>query len=316
MTRLVRRIAALLAMALWLQVSGVMAQAAPTAADKQRARELYTKGQKLFREGQYLEAQSSFEEAYTAVPNPVVLLSIAECQVRGEQFSLAVATYQRYLDERKDAPDRAQVEAQIAKLQQKPGRLTVESTPSGALVFVDGQDTAKLTPAEIELSSGDHMVAVQIEGFQRAEQSVTIPIGGSERLTFALPEVAKPAVAESDAAPPAEADGDRASTRLPVWIAVGVAGAGVVTGTLLGALALKTRNEFDKNPTEARADKGERLALFSDVGFGVAAAAGVTALVLYLTAGKGEAEATASTAFTVAPAIAERDVGLTGTLRF
>jgi hypothetical protein len=309
-------------MAVWLQVSFVSAQAAPgaasapTGADKARARELYTKGQKLFREGQYLDAQRSFEEAYMAVPNPVVLLSIAECQVRAEQFSQAVTTYQRYLDERKDAPDRAQVEAQIQKLSQKPAHLTVESTPAGALVFVDGQDTGKLTPAELELTGGDHMVAVQIEGFQRAEQSVNVLIGGHERVTFALPEVAAP-VAENTPNPAIETDtgGHARSSTLPVWIAVGVTGAGVVTGSILGGLALKTRNEFNDHPTEAKADKGERLALFADVGFGVAAAAGVTALVLYLTRNKGESEP-ASQAWNVAPTLSKRDAGITGTLRF
>ena len=321
MTRLVRRFAALLAMAVWLQVSFVSAQAAPTAAsgptaaDKARARELYTKGQKLFREGQYLEAQSTFEQAYTAVPNPVVLLSIAECQVRGEQFSQAVATYQRYLEERKEAPDRAQVEAQIEKLQKKPGHLTVESTPAGALVFVDGQDTGKLTPADLELPAGDHMVAVQIEGFQRAEQAVNVIIGSQERVTFALPEVAAPQVQTTTTMPTRTDEGAHAkSNTLPIWIAVGVAGAGVVTGSILVGLALKTRNEFTENHTEANADKGERLALFADVGFGVAAAAGVTALVLYLTRNKGESEP--SEAWNVAPALGKGHAGIQGSLRF
>jgi hypothetical protein len=324
MTRLVRRFAALLAMAVWLQVSSAMAQAAPSAApsapsgaDKARARELYTKGQKLFREGNYADAQAAFEEAYKAVPNPVVLLSIAECQVRSEQFSSAVSTYQRYLDERKDAPDRAQVEAQIQKLQQKPAHLTVESSPAGALIFVDGQDTAKLTPAEIELPAGDHMVAVQIEGFQRAEQAVTMVIGGNERLSFALPEVAAPTARRPRPAQQKAEEGRHGiQSNVPIWVSVGVAGAGVVTGSILGGLALKERNEFNKNPTEAKADKGERLALFADVGFGIAAAAGVTALVLYLTRDKGEENTQATQAFSVSPSLTKRDVGLTGTLRF
>ena len=55
-----------------------------------------------------------------AVPNPIVLLSIAECQVRSEQYAAGGDHVPRYLDERKEAPDRAQVEAQIAKLEGKP----------------------------------------------------------------------------------------------------------------------------------------------------------------------------------------------------
>jgi hypothetical protein len=321
MARLVRRLAALCSLALWLAVwsapAPTFAQPAasptpPTAQQKARARELYTKGQQLFRQGSFADAQRTFEDAYMAVPNPIVLLSIAECQVRSEQYAAAVTTLRRYLDERKDAPDRAQVEAQITKLEGKPAFLTVETTPPGAIIFVDGQDTAKLTPADLELSPGDHVIAVQIEGFQRAEQHVKLVIGQKDKLSLALPEVAP-------AAPPPVAerrpyDGGRERNKyLPVWVATGVAVAGVVTGSLLGGLALKSRSEFDDKPTEAKADKGEKLALFADVGFGVAVAGGVTALILYFTADEEQA---ATQAVSVAPSFARSELGVTGSLRF
>src|SRR5688572_6778415 len=90
MTRLVRRLAALLACALFLTAAmSTLSQSsalAQTPSMKARARELYTKGQQLFRQGDYAEAQRTFEEAYVAVPNPIVLLSVAECQVRSEQY--------------------------------------------------------------------------------------------------------------------------------------------------------------------------------------------------------------------------------------
>src|SRR5690606_4388952 len=94
----------------------------------------------------------------------------------------------------------------------------------------------------------------------------------------ALPEV--PSV---DLNPKLKAEG-----MLPVWVATGVAGAGLVTGVILGGFALKQKADFDVRPREATADKGERLALFADVGFGIAAAAGITALVLYFTRDKAE----------------------------
>jgi hypothetical protein len=321
---LVRRFAALFSLALWLSTAPVPAPVhaqpvaspqPPTAQAKARARELYTKGQQLFRQGHFADAQRTFEDAYMAVPNPIVLLSIAECQVRSEQFAAAVTTLRRYLDERKDAPDRAQVEAQIAKLEEKPAYLTVETTPAGALVFVDGQDTAKLTPAELELPAGDHRIAVQIEGFQRAEQQVTLVIGQRETLTLALPEVA-PAAPEpvADREP---YDGEPSRSRyLPVWVATGVAAAGLVTGSLLGGLALKERSKFNDDPTEASADKGEKLALFADVGFGVAVAGGVTALILYLTTGDDAEGSASAQAVSIAPSVSKRELGLSGSVRF
>jgi hypothetical protein len=294
--------------------AAVPGKPAPTAQQKVRARELYTKGQQMFRQGDYGGAQRSFEQAYAAVPNPVVLLSVAECQVRSEQYAAAVVTLQQYLDERKEAPDRAQVEAQITKIKEKPARLTVESTPAGAIIFVDGQDTGKLTPADVEVAAGDHMIAVQIEGFQRAEQAVSLFIGGHDSVRFALPEVA-PKLAESTPAKTRDqTDGGGKNELLPVWIATGLAGAGVVTGAMLGGFAIKQSNDFKDHPTEATADKGERLALFADVGFGIAAAAGVTAVILYFTRHKSTAPE--AQAFNVSPALTRSELGVTGNLRF
>src|SRR5687768_1159681 len=52
--------------------------AAGTPADRDRAREAYARGQEAFRTGDYDGAATAFREAYDAVPNPVVLLGLAE----------------------------------------------------------------------------------------------------------------------------------------------------------------------------------------------------------------------------------------------
>jgi hypothetical protein len=62
-----------------------------------------------------------------------------------------------------------------------------------------------------------------------------------------------------------------------------VGAAGLVTGTVLGFMVLAERSDFDASPSEASADRGERLALFADVAFGVGAMALITGAVLYLT---------------------------------
>jgi hypothetical protein len=109
--------------------------------------------------------------------------------------------------------------------------------------------------------------------------------------------------------------GGKKRSLVPVWVATGVAGAGLVTGIICGSLALKTSKDFDDKPTEASADKGEKLALFADVGFGVAAAAGVTAIILYFTA-DDEAPQGTGPELSVAPTASRREVGVAGTLRF
>ena len=62
-----------------------------------------------------------------------------------------------------------------------------------------------------------------------------------------------------------------------------LAGVALVTGTVFGFLALSRQSDFDAMPTRAAADEGEAFALVADLSFGIAAAAGITAIVLYAT---------------------------------
>jgi len=65
------------------------------------------------------------------------------------------------------------------------------------------------------------------------------------------------------------------------WIATAAAGVGLLTGITFGFLALDAQTDFDKQPNESDASRGETLAVFADVGFGVALLGAITAVVLY-----------------------------------
>jgi PEGA domain/Tetratricopeptide repeat len=318
MTTFVRMLAqAVLAIAL---LTSAAAAQAPSAQDKARARELYTQGQQLFRQGDFTTAQRAFEDAFRAVPNPIVLLSIAECQVRNEDFAGAVTSLKTYLTEKPNAPDRAQVESQIANLEAKPGTVSIESAPPGAVIWVDEENTGYLTPNEISVRSGAHTVRLSSPGFQNVEQSISVGIGSRQRLSLTLnPDVPAP-VAEEPLPPPTPIEDEPVRGRRhgspAVWTAVAVAGVTAVVGTGLGVAALKTKSDYDENPTQAKIDKGEKLALFADVNFGIAVVAGVTGLVLYLTSGKQETPPPAETAWSVTPAVSQRELGLAGRMRF
>jgi hypothetical protein len=74
-------------------------------------------------------------------------------------------------------------------------------------------------------------------------------------------------------------------------------------------------------PTAGRADDGERFALFADVLFGVAGAAAITAIVLFLTSDDGDDDAggeeeSDATAFTIAPSVGRRGGGVSAQLQF
>jgi tetratricopeptide (TPR) repeat protein len=299
-----------------------VASAQASQADKVRARELYTQGQQLFRQGDFTNAQRSFEDAYRAVPNPVVLLSIAECQVRAEEYGNALATLRQYLKEKPNAPDRAQVESQISNLEAKPGSVSIESTPPGAVIWVDGENTGYLTPNEISIRAGSHAISLTASGYESTEKQVDVAIGSRQRLSLTLTPLAPAVAAEETSSDtpsePVEEPGDTSSGRHPtpaMWTAGGIAIAGAITGTALGISALKKSSDYDKEPSRDLEKKGNRQALFADVSFGVAIVAGVTTLVLYLTSGHA-AEQPSEHAFVIAPELRPNEMGLSGRMRF
>jgi len=55
------------------------------------------------------------------------------------------------------------------------GNISVSSTPSGSLVFLDGTSTGTTTPAKIEgVTIGSHIVLLRLTGYQDYTQSVTV----------------------------------------------------------------------------------------------------------------------------------------------
>jgi tetratricopeptide (TPR) repeat protein len=263
--------------------------AQPTDAQREAAREAYARGQALFAEDRHAEAKAAFEQAYAQVPNPVVLLSIAECDVRLGNLEAAHETFQRYLTARPDAPDRTEVQQKVTELETTPATLVLTTDPAGAVIVLDGTNTGKTTPAEITVPRGEHSVELALEGHLRAATPVTARIGARHELHFALqPE---PPVSQAPTEPRGTPEVDQESPTTALWITGVLGAAGIVTGTVLGFMVLAEQSDFDSDPTVESADRGERLALFTDVAFGVGAMALITGAVIYLTAGESDDEA-------------------------
>jgi tetratricopeptide (TPR) repeat protein len=294
-----------------------VAHATPSSQQRALARELYTKGQQLFRDGDYTAAEHSFEEAYRVAPTPIVLLSIAECQVRTEQFERAAETLETYLREKPDAKDRNEVRTQIDTLRSKPALLTVSSNIAGADIWVDGNDTGMSTPADLSLSPGVHNVSVVRDGYVRSEQSVRLAPAGRDTIRFTMmPEAHTPVAVAPTQATDAPAESPSGRHFGPAfWAATGVGIAALGAGITLGVLALKKEDKYNENPTPKGADQGERLSLFADISYGIAGAAAVTAVVVYFTSGKKSEEA-APQAFRVAPTFARNGAGLAARTQF
>ena len=74
----------------------------------------------------------------------------------------------------------------VAHLTQLMATLAVSSTPAGANVYIDGKDTGKLTPAQVSLNKGPHVVLVRKSGFLDETTNAQFSLGQTVSFTPAL----------------------------------------------------------------------------------------------------------------------------------
>jgi len=323
--------------ALWVfGASASRAQApseTPVVDNREAARQAYTRGEQMFRNGNFVEAESAFEEAYRLIPNPVVLKSLGESRERQGDLPGALAAFELYLVGRQDAPDRVTIEARLVRIRAQVATISVVSDPPGASIRVDEELREEVTPADIVVMPGEHAVTLELAGYETSANHVSAVAGARAEVMATLGEVpptpdpepvAEPSVetdmplVEPDEPEPTEGGGVSAG----VWVCTAVAGVGLITGSVLGFMALSEQSSFDENPTQDTADSGERLALFADLAFGFAAAGAITAIILYATSDspaddENEEDAEPESAeLRVLPFVAPDGGGVSGLVRF
>ena len=66
------------------------------------------------------------------------------------------------------------------------GSIRVTSTPEGAAVFLDGTETGEVTNVTLTVPAGDHVVRVELDGYQAMAKTVTVTAGETAEAAFAL----------------------------------------------------------------------------------------------------------------------------------
>ncbi len=257
-----------------------------------QARQAYNEGRRLFDAHDWEPALEQFRRAFELRANPIVLLPIADCQVNLGRIPGAIESLERYVRERPTAADRAAIETRLTALRARPATLHIVSTPAGARIFVDGTAVAQTTPADLPAPAGHHAIRLELEGRTAFSSEVDAGPGARIEVTGDLP-VASSAVAVAPPTPPVDRPPTVRRTNPAVWVATVLAGAGLITGSVFGLLALSDRAEYDARPTVAIRDTGERNALIADIGFGVAVLSAGVAVVVHLSSG-GAAPAASS----------------------
>jgi serine/threonine protein kinase len=74
----------------------------------------------------------------------------------------------------------------VTHLTQLTATLAVSSTPAGANVYIDGKDTGKLTPAQVSLDKGPHVVLVRKSGFLDETTNAQFSLGQTVSFSPAL----------------------------------------------------------------------------------------------------------------------------------
>lgn len=117
-----------------------------------------------------------------------VTITVYPTSPPGHTITLTLAGYQPWTITYSRDPDPGQVVMVYANLRpvQVPGSLVVSSSPSGALVTLDGGH-GQMTPwTYTNLASGNHMIQVFLSGYQPYTTVVTVPSGGNIPVTAVL----------------------------------------------------------------------------------------------------------------------------------
>ena len=262
---------------------------------QEKARQHYTKGKDLYDGGKFEEALVEFNTAYETKPHPTVLKSIAECQVATGDPKGALETFDKYLAD-PEAGDKASVAARVEQIKNQPVGVSITSVPEGAAIAVAGSTLDKVTPAAIELTPGEYMVTLSVEGYEPVSKSISVVLGEKAEVLVDFAKDAPPPEPKEDAIvdPFAEETMPEASTAPEVeeeksgpptafWVAAAITGVGLVTGTVFGTMALGDEEDYKEDPTPAKKEAGERDAIIADVSFGVAGAAAIAGIVILVT---------------------------------
>lgn len=264
------------------------------AQKKTEAKRLYGEANAAYDKGEFDKAYSLFHEADNLVPGAVPKFRAAESLDKAGKVQGAISAYESFLasnpppDKNQERIDSAR--KRIEALKQTPAQVRLAITPpeaASATVLVDG---AQQTGTSFKVPPGQHVIVVRAPGYEDVtieqsftfaeEREIPVELKASSAATPPLAPVAPP---PATTPPPAD-DGGDGTSRIPAYITLGLAGAGLVVGTIFGISALSSNSDYEENPTQDSFDSTERNALIADMAFGASIAFGVTGVVLLLTA--------------------------------
>src|SRR3569833_2835283 len=300
-----------IALALVAVVGGVARADPVSPADAKQAAADARQGRALGKAHKYAEACPKLEASQKLAPSLVVETELAECDVKIGKIARALAAYRDVIAREPNSRRRKAAVDLVAQLDQRVPRIIV-NVEADAEVTLDGAPlaaTAQGAPGDF----GKHEIVATKPGRVEFHKNVTITDEGQVvTINAKLPEAAAGAVASSHPNANANANaGAKPPTPTPTQprpatshrktyavATIGVGGAGLVTGSVFGALARSkwnaakaicggsttcaTQDEADAaGKLGAQAHSRATLSTIFSIAGGAVAAAGI---VLYATA--------------------------------
>jgi tetratricopeptide (TPR) repeat protein len=225
--------------------------AKPSAEDArtEEARARFRRGAQLYREARYREAIAEFQAAYRIKPSGILHFNVGQAQEKLGETSAALASYEAYLREEPNAPNRETVQRAIANLKARPGADAVApSPPPGTAAAVAPASPPSAAPAAGSRPDGTASLAAS---------PAVLP-----------PEATRPV--------PAPRPVERKSWMAPIILG-GVAVVAAGAGALMGVQAKNAQDQLlagaaSRSQADSLAKKAQNSATAANVLYGVAGA--------------------------------------------
>ena len=180
---------------------------APTQGD--RARELFERGVEAADRGALSEAIELLDESFELFPHPATLLNLALFRERAERPLDAFVTYRELMVRYGTViseQTRTRVEARLASLEGRLAAVTVETTPSGASILIDGRvvGVSPTRPPHF-LEPGEHVIEASLEAHETMSVRRDLRPGQRLDVSLPLPTIERPTLIIESSTPAARA---------------------------------------------------------------------------------------------------------------
>jgi hypothetical protein len=307
------------------------ALADPTPADRATARSLAGEGYQALQQNDYSTAADRFRRADALVHAPTLMIDWARALVGLGKFVEAQERYEQIIREGVDAKSPKSWQkalndagAELEALKPRLAWVTISVSGSNEpRVTIDG---APVPPAAIgvrrAINPGQRTLRVSAKGYLVQRRTFALAEGSDTQAEFTLepdPDQQAPASHILDAAPAAAPSAPKHSP-VPMYVAFGVGGAGILLGGITGVMASSKHSQLSANchpDGGCPASESNNLSSYhtlgtvSDVGFGVGIPAAAVGVVLWFLNRKNS-EAPPAHALVIQPYVGASSVGAVG----